>query len=135
MLLREANDSPCLVNLGGDLAVTGPPEHSAAWEIGIEGSEAGRPESRLKLRQGALATSGDARRFVEKNGVRYSHVLNPSTGWPIAGAAASITVAADTCVQAGMLSTLAMLKGEDAEAFLNEQSEKYWCRRAPKVAI
>jgi thiamine biosynthesis lipoprotein len=127
--LRETSDTPCLVNLGGDLAVTGPPRRGNAWTIGIEATEQGCPEKLLKLRHGALATSGDARRFVEKDGVRYSHVLNPMTGWPVDGAAASITVAADTCVQAGMLSTLAMLKGPDAEAFLDQQSEQHWCRR------
>ena len=128
--LQEDARSPCLLNLGGDLAVTGPPTRSEAWTIGIEGIDASPTETSLQLRQGALATSGDARRFVQKNGIRYSHVLNPLTGWPVRGAAASITVAADTCVQAGMLSTLAMLKGSDAERFLEQQSEQYWCRRS-----
>lgn len=129
-LLREAGPTPCLVNLGGDLAVTGPPRRSRSWTIGIEALEAGQAEAMLRLRQGALATSGDARRYVEKDGRRYSHVLNPKTGWPVADAPASVTVAADTCTQAGMLSTLAMLKGASAEAFLDEQSEQHWCRRS-----
>lgn len=128
--LRAESETPCLVNLGGDLAVTGPPVRSAAWTVGIETMEPGQSDTALRLRQGALATSGDARRFVRANGVRYSHVLNPATGWPVADAATSITVAADTCVRAGMLSTLAMLKGADAEAFLDEQAEQYWCRRS-----
>lgn len=129
-LLREADDVPCLLNLGGDLAVTGPRYRNAAWGVGIEGRGPGQAKTTVQLKHGALATSGDAHRFVEKDGVRYSHVLNPMTGWPIEGAAESITVAADTCVQAGMLSTLAMLKGREAEAFLAEQSEQHWCRRA-----
>ncbi len=128
--LRAMSDSPCLVNLGGDLAVTGPPVRSSAWSVGIETARPGEAETALRLRQGALATSGDARRYVRANGIRYSHVLNPSTGWPIKDAATSITVAADTCVQAGMLSTLAMLKGTGAEAFLDEQAEQHWCRRS-----
>jgi thiamine biosynthesis lipoprotein len=40
-----------------------------------------------------------------------------------------VTVAADTCTQAGMLSTLAMLMGADAEEFLESQSVRYWCLR------
>jgi thiamine biosynthesis lipoprotein len=65
------------------------------------------------------------------DGVRYSHLLSPKAGWPIANAAASITVAADTRVQARMLSTLAMLKGAKAEAFLLAQTERHWLRRDP----
>ena len=83
----------------------------------------------IDLRQGALATSGDARRFLLHDGVRYGHILNPWTGWPIPDAPHSVTVAADTCTQAGMLSTLAMLQGQGAEAFLKEQGVRNWCRR------
>ncbi len=129
MQLREMTDTPCLVNFGGDLAVTGPPRHRPAWSIGIDGSGLGNADNVIKLSDGALATSGDSRRFIEKDGIRYSHVLDPHTGWPVRDAAASITVAADTCTQAGMLSTLAMLRGGGAEAFLSEQNEQYWCRR------
>ena len=129
MQLRASTDVPCLVNFGGDLAVTGPPRGRRAWSVGID--NAGLPETDrvLRLRTGALATSGDERRFVERDGVRYSHVLDPRSGWPVEDAASSITVAADTCTQAGMLSTLAMLRGADAEAFLAEQNEQSWCRR------
>jgi hypothetical protein len=55
-------------------------------------------------------------------------------GWPVADAPRSITVAADTCVQAGMLSTLAMLEGIDAEGFLEAQDVKFWCSRGPAAA-
>ena len=46
------------------------------------------------------------------------------SGWPVSNAAQSITVAADTCTQAGILSTLAMLKGDGAEDFLSNQAEQ-----------
>jgi thiamine biosynthesis lipoprotein len=62
-------------------------------------------------------------------GVRYSHILDPRTGWPVRDAPRSITVAADTCTQAGMLSTLAILEGAHAEAFLDAQGVRYWCNR------
>jgi thiamine biosynthesis lipoprotein len=83
----------------------------------------------IDLKSGALATSGDARRYLLRDGVRYSHILDPTTGWPVADAPRSVTVAADTCTQAGMLSTLAMLEGADAEKFLAAQDVRYWCRR------
>lgn len=128
-MLAWMTDSPGLVNFGGDLAVTGPPASRTAWKVGIEGPRADSPDRLLNLRQGGLATSGDARRFLLREGIRYSHILDPATGWPVADAPNSITVAADTCTQAGMLSTLAMLKGKGAEAFLEAQGVRFWCRR------
>lgn len=128
-LLRERDAPPCLVNFGGDLVATAAPRQRDAWSVGIEGASPDAPEKIIRLQQGALATSGDARRFLLRDGVRYSHILDPTTGWPVVAAPQSITVAADTCTQAGMISTLAMLRGADAERFLEHQEVRYWCRR------
>lgn len=129
LLAKSAGIAPSMVNFGGDLAVTGPPRTRKAWKIGIEGTTPDSAETMIKLRRGALATSGDARRFLLHDGVRYSHILDPTTGWPVPDAPASITVAADTCTEAGMISTLAMLQGVDAEEFLRAQECMFWCRR------
>jgi len=128
-LLRAAGAPPSLVNLGGDLAVTGPPGSRRAWKVAVEGEVSGSRDRLLDLRQGALATSGDARRFLLRDGVRYSHILDPRTGWPIPDAPHSVTVAADTCTEAGMMSTIAMLEGEGAERFLEQEGIQSWCRR------
>jgi len=130
-LIREQTAIACLVNFGGDLAVSGPPTCQASWQIGREALQgpSATPSGLIQLRTGALATSGDTRRYLLKDGIRYSHILDPTTGWPIAGAPASITVAADTCVQAGVLCTLAMLHGSEAEAMLDNENVKYWCLR------
>jgi thiamine biosynthesis lipoprotein len=130
-LLREDTKTSCLVHLGGDLAVTAAPSNIPHWKVGIESIsvDSGVPASLLNLRVGALATSGDARRFLAKGGVRYGHILDPRTGWPVPDAPRSVTVAADTCTQAGMLSTLAMLKGPGAEHFLEDQDVHFWCSR------
>ena len=66
------------------------------------------------------AESGDANRFLLKDGVRYSHVLDPKTGQPIIDAPASVTFAGDNCTQAGLLSTMALLQGKNTERFLVE---------------
>lgn len=129
--LRDASTSSALINFGGDLAVTRPPIERQGWQVGIE-SVAARglaAEKVIELRSGALATSGDARRFLLRDGIRYSHILDPRSGWPIENAPRSVTVAADTCTQAGMLSTLAMLEGDNAEVFLRAEGVRYWCRR------
>jgi thiamine biosynthesis lipoprotein len=61
--------------------------------------------------------------------VRYSHILDPRSGWPVAQAPRSVTVAAGRCVEAGMLATFALLQGAGAESFLREQGVRYWCMR------
>ena len=128
-LADAAGDAPAMINFGGDLAVTGPPRSRNAWKVGIEGPTGDSAEKLIELREGALATSGDARRYLLRNGVRYSHILDPGSGWPIPDAPSSVTVAADTCTQAGMMSTLAMLRGSGAEDFLTAQDLLNWCRR------
>ena len=130
-LLGAADAGACLLNFGGDLVATGPPADSDGWQVGIEAfdAESGRAKRMINLKSGALATSGDARRFILKDGVRYGHILDLTTGWPVANAPRSITIAANTCTQAGMLATLAMLKGEHAEEFLEQQECQFWCFR------
>ena len=136
LLLRDATARSCLVNFGGDLAVTGRPERRSSWTVGIEAVSGNPavPSNRLRLASGALATSGDARRYLLKDGRRYGHILDPRTGWPVSDAPRSVTVAADTCTQAGMLSTLAMLEGAGAERFLDAQDVSYWCDRGGPAA-
>lgn len=118
-----------LVNFGGDLAANCAPT-GAPWQVGVERPDTDR-EARLllELTRGALATSGDTRRFLLRDGVRYGHILDLRTGWPVPNPPRSITVAAGTCVEAGTLATLAMLQGNDAEAFLDEQAVQYWSLR------
>jgi len=121
---------PVLVNFGGDLRCCGDTPKAGAWLVGIESIEKfGEAAKRIELKSGALATSGDARRFIEIDGKRYGHIFDARTGWPAPGTPRSITVAAATCSQAGSYSTLAMLQGEGAEAFLEGEGVQYWCLR------
>jgi thiamine biosynthesis lipoprotein len=129
-LAQQVTPLPTLVNFGGDLRVSGPRADGGPWNVAIESvEEDGAAAGILQLAAGALATSGDARRFLLKDGVRYSHILNPRTGRPVIGAPRSVTVAAQTCIEAGMIATLAMLRGRRAEAFLKGEQVKAWCIR------
>jgi len=130
-VVNEKTGAPMLLNFGGDIVATGPPDNTNGWQVGVEAldTSARKADRVIRLSQGALATSGDARRFLLKDGVRYGHILDPTTGWPVTDAPRSITVAADTCTQAGMLATLAMLQGADAEEFLRTQDIQFWCQR------
>jgi len=138
MLLQQSSDASLLVNFGGDMLVNKPRLDGAGWFVGIEDPESEhvkRQEStqtavkQYELSGGGIATSGDAKRYVLKNGIRYGHILDPTTGWPVTNAPHSVTVAAGTCTEAGILATLAMLKGEHAEQFLQQQGVVYWCIR------
>ena len=116
---------PILINFGGDLACNGPRDNNQPWQVGIESVGGGAPAA-IKLPHGALATSGDARRYLIKNNIRYSHILNPLTGFSVMDAPRSITIAAPTCVEAGLMSTMAMLQGKEAEEFLKQQEIPHW---------
>ena len=125
-IARAMTDRSVLVNLGGDLACSGERKREEYWSVGrlITGSE--QAVGIFRLKKGAIATSGDANRYLLKDGVRYSHILNPKTGWPVTQAPHTISVAAATCTEAGMLSTLALLQGAQAEDFLKLQQVEYW---------
>ena len=126
---REITDAPVLVNFGGDLAATGPQVDGRAWRVGVEGVSTSNIPWTLELAGGALATSGDTYRFINDGNERRPHILDPRSGEPVRGAPHSITVAATTCTQAGMLSTLAMLEGEGAEVFLAREGVRHWVQR------
>lgn len=129
-LLRSQTDQSLMVNFGGDCHASKPLADGSAWITGIENpNQPGDASAILQLRQGALATSGNTYRFIEHNGIRYGHILNPRSGWPDVDAPLSVTVAAATCTEAGVLSTLAMLQGVAAEEFLQQQELKFWCYR------
>ena len=70
----------------------------------------GDPLARVGLERGGLATSGDYERSLVVDGVRLSHNLVTSTGWPMRGLA-SVSVVADTCLLAVSFATIALLKG------------------------
>jgi len=129
-LLLEDFGGGVLVNLGGDTAVGGARKDGSPWNIGIEALRLDQTAQRIiQIQRGAIASSGDCRRYLLKAGKRYSHILNPQTGWPVEGAPRSVTVAAGTCTEAGLLASLAMLHGTQAEAFLDEEAVRYWCSR------
>lgn len=127
---RPNNVCSVLVNYGGDLACSGPRLNGEPWQIAVESIRMNNKSSaNVRLSKGGIATSGDANRYLLKDGIRYSHVLNPLTGHSITDAPHSVSVAGETCMQAGMLSTIASLYGTDAKAFLEAQEVEYWLQR------
>lgn len=126
-LLKAGLDTAFLVNFGGDLYANKPRENGEDWQVAIEDpNRLGQSSTVISLSLGGLASSGDSQRFIEYKGQRYSHILNPKTGHSITGGPSQITVYAHNCLQAGMLATLALLQGPDAENFLQAQNCQYW---------
>lgn len=109
-----------VINLGGDIKVIGPRDDGSPWRVGIR-----HPRSKdalldtISLYKGALASSGDYERCIMVDGVRYGHVLNPKTGWPVRHLAA-VSVIGDFCVVAGSASTIAMLKEDQGTEWLRD---------------
>ena len=114
-----------MINLGGDIKVIGPRGDGSPWRIGIR-----HPRQRdallqtIELASGAMASSGDYERCLTIDGVRYGHILNPRTGWPVKHLA-SVSVIADFCVVAGSASTIAMLKEDQGPAWLETLGLSY----------
>jgi thiamine biosynthesis lipoprotein len=118
--------APLLVNFGGDLFANSSRRDAQPWRVGVESLAPDSKAPRVGLNRGGIATSGDAHRFLSKDGVRYGHILDPRTGWPVKDAPRSVTVLQANCSQAGLLSTLAILQGKDAEQFLKDQGVEHW---------
>ncbi len=119
-ICAEAGTQHGLIDLGGDLRAIGPRADGTPWLIHLRDPR--RPGARLAvipLTHGGLATSGDYERCVVIDGRRYSHILDPRTGWPVHGLA-SVTVIAESCLVAGSLATIAMLKGNAGAAWLQQ---------------
>ena len=123
----EAGGVPLLVNFGGDLCATAPRRDGTPWNVAVEKLAEGAP--RFTLEQGGVATSGDAHRFLLKDGVRYGHILDPKSGWPVKDAPRSVTVVGASCGEAGLLATLAILQGAGAGNFLKARQVVHWVMR------
>jgi thiamine biosynthesis lipoprotein len=106
------------VDLAGDIRIVGPQPDGAPWMIGIRHPrDAELVTAKVAISGGASATSGDYERFIEVDGRRYCHLLDPRTGWPVRGLS-SATVISDRCLVAGGLST--MLKGRQGIEWLRQ---------------
>ncbi|MEK6194558.1 MAG: FAD:protein FMN transferase, partial [Deltaproteobacteria bacterium] len=75
----------------------------------------------LQLSSRAMATSGDYRNFIEKDGVVYSHIIDPRTGYPIQNGIASVTIIAPDCTMADGLATAIVVMGMEKGKALIEQ--------------
>jgi FAD:protein FMN transferase len=116
-----------IIELGGDVRILGPLPTGRGWPVAIR--DPCCPDKtvvQFELKSGALASSGDYERFQLIDGVRYSHILNPKTGWPVAGLRA-VSIIAEQCVVAGSLATIAMLKANAGLDWLQKLKIDFLC--------
>jgi thiamine biosynthesis lipoprotein len=117
-----------LVEIGGEIRTSGTKANEVHWKVGIDVPKEGISETRelvmsIELNNKALATSGNYRKFVEIDGVKYGHSLNPITGYPAKTDVLSATVIANDCMTADALATACMVLGfEKAKSLINSES-------------
>lgn len=104
--LREWGIADALVNAGGDLYALGSAEDGEPWRVGVRSpSDPDRIVATIPLRDRAIATSGDYEQYFTFDGRRYHHLLDPRTGSPRTASVHSITVQADSCMNADAAAT------------------------------
>jgi thiamine biosynthesis lipoprotein len=113
-VLKRLGITRALVAAGGDIAVSGPPPDGAGWIIAIAAldPEAKLPNSNLMLHDAAVSTSGDAEQYVEIDGKRYSHIVDPRTGIGLIGRQ-SVTVVAPHGILADSLAKVVSVLGPE----------------------
>ncbi|MBF0518390.1 MAG: FAD:protein FMN transferase [Nitrospirae bacterium] len=119
-LCKEQGIKHGLVDLGGDITVIGPIPDDNPWHIEIRNPKAPNTAiTTVDVISGSLATSGNYERYMDVDGKRYCHILNPLTGWPVCGLS-SVSVLAPQCLIAGSVATIAMLKEKEGIQWLSE---------------
>ncbi len=119
-----------MIEVGGELITKGVNSKGATWKIGIdkpiENSKPGEEEFQIiaGLSNHALATSGNYRKFYEKDGIKYSHTIDPTTGKPVQHQLLSTTVITKNCALADAYATAFMVMGtEKTKTFIQDNPD------------
>ena len=106
-----------MVEIGGEVRAKGKNDRNQVWRIGIDKPLEGNMipgadlQAIIKLNNRSLATSGNYRKYYEKNGIKFVHTVNPKTGYPVVSNLLSATVVADDCMTADAYATALMVFG------------------------
>ncbi len=119
-----------LVEIGGEVRAQGVNDRSQIWRVGldkpIDNSDIQNRtlQAIIHLKNKALATSGNYRKFYEKDGIKYGHSINPITGYPAMHSLLSATIVADDCMTADAYATTCMVIGlEKSKELLSKMKE------------
>ena len=127
LLDREGYEN-WFVEVGGEVAVRGTNPDGVPWRIGIQfpttNPVVDRLQGILNLTQGAVATSGDYRNYIQQDGILYSHILDPRSGRAVLSDTASVSVAAPDCMHAdGIATALFVMGADEGLAWVEQQPE------------
>lgn len=116
--LEDKGITNYLVDVGGEIMARGCKPSGESWIIGIEKPSESYDSERsvqlkITLRDKGIVTSGNYRKYIEKDGVRYSHSINPKTGYPVPQNLLSATVIADNAAWADCLASICMIVGKE----------------------
>ncbi len=110
-LLAAAGFTAFLVEIGGEVRTRGRRADGRDWTVGVESPDASGIAGVVPMRDSAIATSGDYRNYFEHEGRRYSHVLDPRSGWPVSHDLAAVSVVNSTAAMADALATALLVLG------------------------
>lgn len=112
-ILKEENVDQAIIDLGGNIYALGLKNGDTNWKIGIQNPFDSRGEvvGVLEVSNKSVVTSGIYERFIEKDNVKYHHILNPKTGYPFETTIAGVSIVSDKSIDADALSTLVFTKG------------------------
>ncbi len=109
-LAMERGATAALVEIGGEIRCGGTPESDRVWRLAVRDPRGQGIMEMLRMKSGAVATSGDYESYFMSGGVRYCHILDPRTGYPERGIA-SVTVASDSAAICDALATAISVGG------------------------
>lgn len=112
-ILTKNNVNSAIINLGGNIYAHGIKPSGQDWNIGIQNPFSTRGDiiGTLKVKNKSVVTSGIYERYIEKDGIKYHHLLNPNTGYPFENNIAGVSIITDKSIDADVLSTTVFAKG------------------------
>lgn len=115
-LFREKGVKHALIDLGGNILALGNKPNGSLWKIGVQNplSTRGKTIGHISVEDKSIVTSGIYERFIEQDGKKYHHILDPSTGYPFENDIAGVTIISDTSIDGDALSTSVFSKGVEA---------------------
>lgn len=138
-ILKEEGVTQAIVDLGGNIYAMGLKDGNKNWKIGIQNpfDNRGNIVGSIEVSNKSVVTSGVYERFLEKDGKKYHHILNPKTGYPYDSDIVGVSIIADESIDADAISTLVFTKGiekgiefveqlDSIDAiFINDKNEVY----------
>lgn len=122
-ILKSKNVNKAIIDLGGNIYALGEKEENKPWKIGVQNpfEDRGDVVGTIDIKDKSVVTSGIYERYIEQDGKKYHHILNPKTGYPYESEIAGVTLITDKSIDGDALSTLIFTKGiEEGLEFLKE---------------